>query len=329
MKAFWAPDNEVARPWAGPLAPGEIVAGRYIICEFVAEGGGAWVYEASDPTAGDRVALKIGLPAGEDGRHRLRREADVYRTVRSAHLPELRSAGRTAGGYPFLALELLRGESLARRLSARPLALEASIDCARQLLEALHDLHCAGFIHCDIKPGNVFLQRDPEGGEQVKLIDFGISQKVRPSTVRPALHTVVGTPAFMSPEQLRGDALDIRVDLYAVGVVLYAMVTGRLPFEETRPEKMGRAVTAAPIIPPRVLRPSCPIELERLIMRATCRNARYRFSSARAMMDELDWVISRYNYAKGADAWRRSSSILPAARAFQEMQTRPSRRRGG
>jgi serine/threonine-protein kinase len=122
---------------------------------------------------------------------------------------------------------------------------------------------------------------------------------------------VPGTQPYMSPEQIRGLALDLRTDIYSAGVVLYQVLTGRLPFQGANDDQLIRALLHDPVIPPGVLRTSCPPELDRALLRALCRDRRYRYASARELRDELEWVRVKYNLASGTQSFLQTSSQPP------------------
>lgn len=304
------------------VAEGDIVDDRYAVSHFIAEGGVADVFEARDLSTSEAVALKIArLDVFEDVDRRFLREARVYDKVRSIHLPTLKGTGFLAEGAPYMALELLCGCTLGQSLSSHSMSVAGAIECTKQLLAALHAIHCEQIIHCDVKPANVFLHEEPSGNIRVKLIDFGIC---RSAGWQEEAHRrgVPGSPPFMSLEQLQGRRLDARSDLYSAGVTMYAMLTGRLPFRERTPERTVAAVLNAPVVPPRVLRPSCPVELERFVMKALARRVEYRFASAVAMLDELTWIASRYSYKSGRAAFAESGSIAPPSPSAMAMTTK-------
>jgi serine/threonine-protein kinase len=210
---------------------------------------------------------------------------------------------------------------LAARLDDGALSVPACIELGLQLMRALYDCHAQGFIHCDVKPQNIIV--NDSDTPLVKLVDFGICQRIRQVSAAAASSSTIGTPPYMSPEQIQGRPLDLRTDIYSAGVVLYQALTRRLPFDgSTAEELMGRALRA-PIIPPRLLREHCPIELERVIMRMLCRKAEFRYSSARLVADELGWIANKHDFVRGRSAWGACSSMLPPSTSEQLEPTRP------
>jgi len=308
------------------LVPGARIANRYRIRRLVANGAASEVYEAEDEREPNRVALKlVRRPLDETDRalQAFEVEAAAYARIDSPHVPKLYRIGTLRDGSRFMVLELLHGRPLAERLARGPLSLPAVLDLGYQMLSALHAVHSADVVHCDVKPQNLLV-----GGEApalcVRLVDFGISVVSHKGQRRPTepAHVVVGTPEYMSPEQARGEAVDLRTDLYSAGAVLYEALTGRLPFSADSDRELMIAKLRDPVVPPRALRESCPIELERLLMRALCRNRGYRFAAARRLLDELEWIRDRYGLR---DARTRPLSVYPeATRSTPQAVTRPA-----
>ena len=230
------------------LDPGEVLAGRFIVRRFIARGGMGEVYEAEDQELRSRVALKTvlaGFAADDTALERLKREVLLGRRVSHPNVCRTHElyVTRTADGKPlrFLTMEFLDGETLARRLRRDG---RLSPDDARVLLKhivaALDAAHAEGVIHRDFKSSNVMLvPRDDRGSNTVRAVvtDFGIAHVAQPvggdassANVSAQVTTLAGTPAYMAPEQLTGDVLSPATDVYALGVVLYEMLTGELPF---------------------------------------------------------------------------------------------------
>jgi serine/threonine-protein kinase len=188
---------------------------------------------------------------------------------------------------PYLALELLHGETLSDRIALGKLSAGAATRILRAVLEALAAAHAAGVVHRDLKPGNVFLSSDGS----IKVLDFGLSQMGGPDGFSLSLtpHGLVcGTPCYMSPEQARGEELiDARSDLFSAGTMTYEMVVGRGPFEAPTPMAvLSRIVTEAPP-PPSHLVAGVPAELDALVMRALEKSRDDRFQTAREMLKAL------------------------------------------
>ncbi|MBK6849713.1 MAG: phosphate/phosphite/phosphonate ABC transporter substrate-binding protein [Proteobacteria bacterium] len=271
-----------------------LLDGKYRLGRLVGEGGMGAVYEAEHTGLGTRVAVKLlneNFVADPRAILRFRREARAAAAIRHENIVAVYDTGTTSEGVPFLVMELLDGESLSaflRRERATQPTVAAAVAC--QLLAGLAAAHASGVIHRDLKPGNVLLARMPNGMRVVKILDFGISKfhSDAMSTDLTATGAVVGTPRFMAPEQARGEAdIDARADLYAAGVLLYRMVTGRLPFGGTTQPEVLAAIVNGNMIPPRQVRPSIPAELERVIIKALAADRAQRYQTAGEFLADL------------------------------------------
>ncbi|MFO0758819.1 MAG: serine/threonine-protein kinase [Byssovorax sp.] len=211
---------------------GAIVDGRYAIEGLLGQGGMARVYLAKDVASGERVALKIlgsEHRANRETRERFLREVEVAAEIGHPNIIKVLDAGERQDGSPFLVLELLTGESLGELLRReRVIDPRLSLPWIRQIASAVAAAHAAGVIHRDIKPDNVFLVGEPPGPRLVKVMDFGLAKlREAPKTIAGL---TLGTVPYMAPEQAVADALDGRTDVYALGVLMYRMLVGRLPF---------------------------------------------------------------------------------------------------
>lgn len=232
------------------------------------------------------VAVKF-IESWGDGDERIERfltEAKVAASVRHKHVVDILDFGTSRDGEPYMVMELLEGEPLDQRLLRGPLEIDEFIDISTQLLSGLDAVHRAGIVHRDLKPGNVFLTSDEIDGVFARLLDFGISQGV--DDVSTHQKVVIGTPEYMSPEQAFGEALDFRSDIYSVGVVLYEMLSGALPFEHPDPQEVVELVAHGTPLPIEQLRPDMP-ELCEIVERAMAREPAHRYQSAREMRQEL------------------------------------------
>jgi TolB-like protein/predicted Ser/Thr protein kinase/tetratricopeptide (TPR) repeat protein len=243
---------------------------HYRVLEKLGEGGMGVVYKAEDLKLRRTVALKF-LPSKEsDKRERLIREAQAAASLNHPGICTIHEIDEQHG---FIAMEFVDGLTLEDRIKARPLPLDEALDIAIQAAEALLVAHQAGMVHRDIKPANLMVTT----GGQVKIMDFGLAQLEGRTRITRAGATP-GTPAYMSPEQVLGETLDARTDIWSLAVTLYEAVTGRAPFRgETEPSVTYAIVHQDPA-PPTALRSDVPLELDRLIHKALAkdRNDRYQ-----------------------------------------------------
>ncbi len=279
-------DSDGARGEAGKV--GQLVAGKYRLVRYIGEGATSEVWEARAEPSGERLAIKIVRAAGAPPPEQFERavaEARAASAVGHAGLVRVLDAGKLAGGEPYVATELVFGEDLAACLRReRRLAPDEALDICVQLLEVLDAVHRAGVIHCDLKPQNVLLARREDGGRTVRITDFGLAARSRwAQGGGPALQpgVVRGTPYFMAPEQARPiGPLDGRVDVYAVGVLLYRMLTGKLPYDGISVTEVLVRVLTEPPPRPRIVNPLLPRELEPVLLRAMARRRDDRYATA-------------------------------------------------
>jgi serine/threonine-protein kinase len=271
-----------------PLQRDSVVAGRYRIEAEVGRGGMGIVYRAYDNELGETVALKIIAPHLSNDSlvaERFRREVGAARRVTHPNVVRIHDLGQ-ADGQLFYSMEWFAGTSLEQRLTTvRALSLN---EMARVLLPACDGLdaaHRAGVIHRDLKPGNILVSDDA-----VKIIDFGLASAAG-SAGLTATGLLVGTPAYMAPEQVRGGVQDERTDLYAFGVVLYRCAVGELPFTAANPIAVGFAHVSEAPRPPRERRPDLPESLERVILRALEKDPRARFPRIRDLKTALEATL--------------------------------------
>lgn len=280
------------------LAPGEVLAGRFRIVNFIAAGGMGEVYKAEDHRLGRIVVLKF-LPKklAEDlqSLERFRHEAKAASALNHPNICTVYDFGEDAG-RAFIAMEYLEGETLSTRLKSGPLPLRNTLEIAIEVSSALDTAHNKGIVHRDIKPGNIMLTRSG-----AKLLDFGLAKyDASLSVVRDAEDffrvegAVLGTLSYMSPEQLQGEEVDARTDIFAFGAVLYEMLSGKRAFE--RNHRMATNITDnyAQPKPVRELVKEVPQELERVIQRCLSENREDRYATLTEIEQELkdcyEWI---------------------------------------
>jgi eukaryotic-like serine/threonine-protein kinase len=274
------------------LERGNIVAGRYRLERALAQGGMGCVWVARHLQLDTQVAIKFMTPqfaASADARARFEREARTSAALRLANAVQIHDYG-VEDGAPFLVMELLEGEDLQARLKREPrLSLPVTVGILGQVCRALRRAHEVGIVHRDLKPGNVFLAR--EGGEEVvKLLDFGIAKDTQAAFGGGVTGTgaLLGSPHYMSPEQVRSsNRVDHRTDLWALGVIAFRCLTGRLPFPS---EELGEVlidVCTAPIPLASAIAPDLGPGVDHFFARALTRDPAGRFQSADELMDAL------------------------------------------
>jgi serine/threonine protein kinase len=271
---------------------GLTLAGRYCIEHRVGEGGMAHVYFARDLESDSEVAIKVLLPqlaSDPDSVARLRREAVIAARLKHPNVCPITDMGETPEGHLYLVMPFLAGEPLAmHQFRHGPLPVSDAIPLLVQVCRGLGHAHGLQILHRDLKPENVILvpDRDAPGGLRAVVMDFGLAKVVREEPDLQKLTRsgiVLGTPEFMSPEQLLGYELDGRSDLYSTGVLAFEMLTGRIPFEGKHVQEVALARLKGQPLQLRAVRPEMPERLETVLSRALAQKVGDRFQS----MDEL------------------------------------------
>ncbi|WP_437971992.1 protein kinase [Sorangium sp. So ce260] len=287
-----------------PLHTGQMVTPALRLVRILRRGGMGSIWVADRLPLKAQVAVKFMSPEFADDPgyvERFRREAVAAAQINSPHVAQVLDHGLTAEGMPYIAMELLRGEDLRariRRLGRLPLGEVARI--VAQTAKALGQAHRLGIVHRDIKPDNLFLT-EVDGETFVKVLDFGIAKRARDMRVT-STGNVVGTPLYMSPEQLISPKdLDFRADLWALGVVAYHAITGQAPFGGDSLAALTLLVHTGKFKPPSALRPEAPPALDDWMRKALQIDPSARFGSAREMADALERALSPRK--RGAESW--------------------------
>jgi serine/threonine-protein kinase len=280
------------------LTTGDVIDGKYRIIRLIGEGGMGAVYEGENVRIHRTVAIKVlhaGVAENQDAVQRFEREAQAAGRIGSEHIVEVLDLGNLPDGDRFMVMEFMDGDALSTRIQKKgKLTARETYPVARQILEALIAAHGAGIIHRDLKPDNVYLLKTRGGqADFVKLLDFGISKFSALSGESGFSMTrtgaVMGTPYYMSPEQAKGaKGMDHRADLYAVGVILYECVTGRVPFNaDTFNELLFKIVLETPQPVEQVVPDSDP-EFNKIIQKAMAREPGIRYQSSKEFQEALD-----------------------------------------
>lgn len=283
---------------------GHVIAGRYTLKELLGIGGmDSSVWMAIQAPIHRPVAIKLLPPAEGDNADRFARGARIASNLNHPNITVVHDYGRTADGKLFLVMELLEGRELHEILRSGPLGIERALSITDQVLKALDHAHRKNVVHRDIKPGNLFLTKnEADDTEFVKVLDFGIARFIDPNdsfTEEPGqeittTRQICGTPQYMAPEQIAMGKVDGRTDLYALGVVLYRMLTGVLPFRTKDHRELFRAHLTQ--IPPSFTEARANIDspdLEALVMRALAKSPDDRFASPAEMRRAIRQLRSR------------------------------------
>ncbi|MFL5608793.1 MAG: serine/threonine-protein kinase [Gemmatimonadaceae bacterium] len=295
---FCPSDGTALRPKGSDSLVGRVLAERYHILKRIGEGGMGRVYLGEHVKMNRQCAIKVMSPAlvnDHESAARFAREASSAARIIHPNVAAVFDYGES-DGLVYLVMEYVDGEPLSRVMAREaPLSLDRSVDLARQIADGLGSAHELGIVHRDLKPDNILITRNKNGREVAKVVDFGIAKVVKENASDALTRTglVIGTPEFMSPEQLLGDPIDARSDLYALGCIVHLMLTASPPFSaSTREQMIKRRLTEdAPHI--QQLDAGLPDSLDRIVVRLLARNPVERYASAGEVRDALSGTHAR------------------------------------
>ncbi len=300
---------------------GRVLGGKYRLRRVLGEGGWGAVYEAVQEDLGRRVAIKVlhtDLALSSEGIARFEREAKAAGALGHANIVQVTDFQANPGEPPFIVMDYLDGETLGALLAREGrLAPERAAFVASQVLAALEVAHAAGIVHRDIKPDNVFLLEVSGVHDIVKLLDFGVAKLHGEGAQLTGGGALVGSPAYMAPEQIRGAAIDLRADLWSVAVCIYRALTGLMPFEADSLHALMMKITESAPTPLAALRPDVPPGLVAVVERGMQKDPSGRFSSAREMARALE------PYARASGAARPRGTVAMSVQPPPTPQTPP------
>jgi serine/threonine protein kinase len=307
-----------------PVAIGDVLDGKYKIVRVLGKGGMGVVMAALHVQLGHRIALKFLSRTGARNEETLARfalEARAAAMIRSEHATRILDIGRLPGGEPYMVLEMLEGSDLGAHVTRRgPLSIEDAVTYVLEACEAIAEAHSLGIVHRDLKPDNLFLALRPDGTQIVKVLDFGISKfsagdKLGIGPVLTTTSAVIGSPMYMSPEQLRSTRdVDHRSDIWSIGVTLYELISGQIPFPWHSMAELSAAILKDPPVPlnSRILnvRP----ELNAIVLRCLEKNPGDRFGN----IAELAWALVPFGHPRAVHSAERAAELLARAAVTQD-----------
>jgi serine/threonine protein kinase/Tfp pilus assembly protein PilF len=270
------------------LATGATFAGRYQVIEELGKGGMGKVYKVLDTSINEKIALKLLKPEIAVDRETIERfsnELKFARKIRHKNVCQMFDLGK-AEGAPYITMEYVAGEDLRSMIRmSKELSIGTAVDITKQICEGLAEAHALGVVHRDLKPSNIMIDKDGS----VRIMDFGIARSLKVKGITGA-GVMIGTPEYMSPEQVEGKEVDQRTDIYSLGVIIYEMVTGRVPFEGDTPFTVGIKHKSEIPKNPREVNPQIPEGLSGVILRCLEKDKEKRYQNAADVRTELERI---------------------------------------
>lgn len=266
---------------------GQVLEGRYRIERKVGEGGMSYVYLAHEERTGERFAIKVlspGLAKEDNAMARLRREAELGAKLAHPNVCHIERLGEAPGGLVYVVMPFIEGEILSdRNYRVGRTTLVDTVKFIGQIASGLDVAHQLAIVHRDLKPENIMICKDAAGVEYAVVMDFGLAKERKPERASQKLTAtgiILGTPEFMSPEQLRGKLLDARSDIFSLALMTYEMLTGKLPWEGRTSQEMMVARLRQPPTPARTHRPDLPHGVDAVLLQSMAKTPEERHQSA-------------------------------------------------
>ena len=291
------------------LTTGSTFAGRYQVIEELGHGGMGKVYKVFDQEVQAKMALKLIKPevsADKNTIDRFRNELKIARDISHKSICRMYDLGREAGNY-FITMEYVSGEDLKSFIRrSRQLVVGTAIFIAKQVCEGLAEAHRVGVVHRDLKPGNIMIDKDGNA----KIMDFGIARSISVKGITGA-GVMIGTPEYMSPEQVEGKEVDQRSDIYSLGIILYEMVTGQVPFEGDTPFTIGVKQKSEIPKDPKSLNVQIPQDLSRLVLKCLEKDKERRYQNAEELRADLEKIEKNIPTSERPVPKRKTSTAKP------------------